>query len=48
MTRKQLFWRVLFLLLLFSLIKNWKDVKNGFMDGVKESWNKDNVTSLKK
>ena len=37
MIRKQLFWRILLLLLLFSLIKNWKDVKNGFKDDVKGS-----------
>lgn len=48
MTRKQLFWRILLLLLLFTLIINWKDVKNGIMDGINDSWNIGNSTSIKK
>lgn len=47
MKTKHRFWKVIIVVLLYNLITHWKDAKQGFMDGMHETWHESSVQKTK-
>ncbi|MGI4750888.1 MAG: hypothetical protein ACRYFB_09655 [Janthinobacterium lividum] len=43
MKTKRRFWKIILVVLLYSLVTHWKDVKQGFLDGIHDAWQKNSI-----